>query len=53
MESPDSDKFSPFVFNNIMEDTFIFTPRVFLASVCHHVINVFNFLNLAIPVRRR
>jgi len=25
-----SDIFTPFVFNNIMEDTFIFPPRVFL-----------------------
>ena len=30
MESPISDIFPPFVFNNIMEVTFIFSPRVFL-----------------------
>ena len=29
MERPVSDIFTPFVFNNIMEDTFIFPPRVF------------------------
>ena len=29
MERPVSDIFPPFVFNNIMEDTFIFSPRVF------------------------
>ena len=29
MERPISDIFPPFVFNNIMEDTFIFSPRVF------------------------
>jgi hypothetical protein len=30
MERSISDIFPPFVFNNIMEDTFIFSPRVFL-----------------------
>jgi hypothetical protein len=29
MESPISDIFSQFVFNNIMEVSFIFSPRVF------------------------
>jgi hypothetical protein len=29
MERPISDIFPPFVFNDIMEDTFIFSPRVF------------------------
>jgi len=29
MERPVSDIFDAFIFNNIMEDTFIFSPRVF------------------------
>ena len=29
MERPFSDIFTPFVFNNIMEDTFIFSPAFF------------------------
>ena len=32
MESPISDIFSPFVFNNIMEVTFIFSPPRFFAT---------------------
>ena len=34
MEGPFSDIFTPFVFNNIMEDTFIFSPRVFSLPNC-------------------
>ena len=34
MERLLSDIFSPFVFNNIMADTFIFPPRVF-SLPCH------------------
>ena len=34
MERPVSDIFDAFVFNNIMEDTFIFSPRVFSLPGC-------------------
>ena len=33
MERPVSDIFAPFVFNNIMEDTFIFPPAFFRAGL--------------------
>ena len=35
VESPISDIFSPFVFNNIMEVPFIFSPRDFSPSANH------------------
>jgi hypothetical protein len=43
MEKPVSDIFSTFVFNNIMEVTFIFSPRVFLRTCEHESINRCNF----------
>ena len=43
MERPVSDIFSPFVFNNIMEDTFIFPPRVFSRHVSRECTNFLNF----------
>jgi len=46
MERLFSDIFPPFVFNNIMEDTFIFSPRVFGAQSPSQAINLFNFSNL-------
>ena len=41
MERPVSDIFSPCVFNNIMEVTFIFSPRVFFAAVRRKRSNLF------------
>jgi len=48
MERPVSDIFHAFVFNNIMEDTFIFSPRVFEAGPQGSAVNhfIFNDLNL-------
>ena len=43
MERPFSDIFSPCVFNNIMEVTFIFSPRVLFAAVRRERDNRFNF----------
>ena len=46
MERLVSDIFDAFVFNNIMEDTFIFSPRVFWGSMPCDDINMFNFNTL-------
>jgi hypothetical protein len=46
MEGIVSDIFDAFVFNNIMEDTFIFSPRIFWGSMPCDDINVFNFNSL-------
>jgi hypothetical protein len=46
MERLVSDIFDAFVFNNIMEDTFIFPPRVFLRLEACNDINMFNFNSL-------
>jgi hypothetical protein len=43
MEKPVSDIFSPCVFNNIMEVTFIFSPPRFFAAVRRERDNRFNF----------
>ena len=44
MESLVSDIFSICVFNNIMEVTFIFSPRVFFAAVRRKRSNLFIFI---------
>jgi len=43
VERPVSDIFSTCVFNNIMEVTFIFSPRVFFAAVRRERDNRFKF----------
>jgi hypothetical protein len=46
MERPVSDIFSTCIFNNIMEVTFIFSPRVFSSPIEHKAINLSSFSNL-------
>jgi len=41
-----SDIFSPFVFNNIVEHPFIFSPRVFPVRRRGNSPNLFNFIDM-------
>ena len=46
MERHVSDIFSICVFNNIMEVTFIFSPRVFSSPIEHQAYNLLSFSNM-------
>jgi hypothetical protein len=51
VEDQQTDIFTTCVFNNIMELTFIFAPRIFLALPQRNVLNWFTFIDLLILQR--